>query len=556
MASPPTGAGALVPSEYAAALAEDSIRDRPGAVMRGRHATPAHRRKPTWLKLYFLPGLAVVAMAGALRLPFPNAYDIFLDEIYYVDISYSFKNGHYPPHFANEGAFLLHPPLLFIIGGFWQLIIPHGSSYFQLVDSMRLLVAICAMLTALFIFIIGSRLANCWVGMAGGLLYSVDPYILRINGRVLLETMALMFILAGYLTFLHLLPSTSILPTTTLRSESRLHIRPKRQRVYTRAACAGCLLGLGTVSLEITGLIVFGPLLVLLWRKWGVARKTILVALLAAATPYAVYLVSLIITRNWASLFYQDRSGFERFFGIVHTPGSFGVQSQSSLVTKLLDQAPIFGMTYALVAVGIVAALYLAFQKDGSRKLLAIFTLFGMVTVFYEAAVGAVEEQFLFVLMVPICASVGIAAHTLAARSDWHRFLRITFVTLFSIVAVYNLGVAIYIRAHPDNGLNRVVTFVNRDLPDHGVIATNDLEATFVLEHSDINAISLTTPRSALKAHVRYLVIFSAELVLGYGSFDAQQARFYSSRGRLIFSFKEATYGKVLIYQSTAPGAW
>jgi hypothetical protein len=505
----------------------------------------------------------VVVVAGAMRLPFPNAYDVFLDEIYYADITTSFKNGHYPPHFASQGAFLLHPPLLFIIGGLWQDLIPHGSSYFQLIDSMRLLEGICAVLTALFIFLIGARLANRWIGMVGGILYALDPYILRINGRVLLETVAVMFVMAGYLTFLRLVPSTSMHATATsntprmLRSTSPRHLRLKRPRVYMRAACAGFLLGLGTVTLEITGIIVLGPLLILLWRKWGVARKTTLVALLTAITPYCAYLCSLIVTGNLAALYTQDSTGFRRFFGFIHTPGAFGTKSQPTLVQNLINQIPTFGTTYALVGIGIAAACYLlVFQKDASRKFLGIFTLFGTITVFYEAAVGAVEEQFLFILMIPICTSVGLAAHTLATRFNRHRFLRISLVVLFSIVAVYDLGVDTYIRAHPDNGLYRAVTFLKRNLPDPGIVGTNALEATFVLEHSGINALSLTTPRLTLKAHVRYLVILTAELNPGYGTIVAKQARYYTSRGKVIFAFKEATYGEVLVYQTTAPGVW
>jgi 4-amino-4-deoxy-L-arabinose transferase-like glycosyltransferase len=556
------GAGELVQTEYRDAPAEDPIHDRPGAILSGRATRHPHRREPTWLKLRFLPGLAVVIVAGAIRLPFPNAYDVFLDEIYYADITTSFKSGHYPPHFANQGPFLLHPPLLFIIGALWQDIVPHGTTYFQIIDSMRLLEGICAVVTALFIFLIGARLANRWIGMVGGILYAVDPYILRINGRVLLETVAVMFVMAGYLTFLRLVPSTSMQPTTTsntpsmLRSKSPRHLRSKRPRVHMRAACAGFLLGLGTVTLEITGLIVLGPLLVLLWRKWGVDRKTILTAVLAAITPYCAYLGSLIATGNLSALYSQDRTGFERFFGLVHTPGSFGTKSQPTLLQTLIDQIPTFGTTYALVGIGIAAAIYLVFQKDARRKVLGVFTLFGTITVFYEAAVGAVEEQFLFILMIPICTSVGLAAHTLATRFNRRRFLRIILVVLFSAVAVYDLGVDTYIRAHSDNGLYRVVTFLKQKLPDPGTVGTNALEATFVLEHSGINALSVTTPRLTRNAHVRYFVVLTAELNPGYGTIDAAQAQYYTSRGRVIFSFKEATYGEVLVYQSTAPGAW
>jgi hypothetical protein len=524
-----------------------------GGASRGSFSDERLRgRLAPWLRTALAPCLGVIGLSAVLRIAFPNAYDLFGDEVYYTDISTSVRQGHYPPHYAKEGVFLLHPPFFFLLGGLWQAIVRPGGDYFQLVDSMRLLVALFALATAALLFGVGYRIAGWQYGLAAGALFAVEPFALRMNGRVLLETTALTFVLAGYFVLLGIMPNR--------RATSNRGIVRQNAHVGSRACCAGLLMGLGTVTLELAAIITIGPLLVLFWRKWGVERRFALLALIGAVVPYGAYLVSLAIThhvRDWVN---QDLIGLQRLLGIVPSKGTFNGPASPSLLHDILAKAPIFATTYLLVALGVLTAVYLLFQHGDGHKLLGTVVLFGAVAVLYEVTIGADEEQFLYVLLIPVLAALAIVSSSLIERSGRSRRRARTLSVLLGagclVIVLYDLGVASYVRSRPDNGVARVVSFFKNDARDRGVIATNSLVATAALRHSDIRSLTLTTSRAAARAHVRYLVVLSAELPGSYGPIDVQQARWYAARGRIVFSFDEATYGKVLVYETTNPSAW
>ncbi|MCU1492137.1 MAG: hypothetical protein JWM85_3542, partial [Acidimicrobiaceae bacterium] len=356
-----------------------------------------------WLRTVAVPCLGVAGLAGVLRIGFPHAYDLFGDEIYYTDISTSVHQGHYPPHYASEGPFLLHPPLFFLMGGLWQDAVRVTGSYFQLVDSMRLFVGLFAIATAVLLFGIGYRLAGWKCGVVAALLFAVDPFALRLNGRVLLETPALAFVLAGYFVLFG------------IAGHRRSH-SARRSHLGIQACCAGILMGLGTVTLELAAVITVGPLLVLYWRKWLVERRLALLAFIGAVIPYAAYLVSLALTNQLGDWFDQDFIGIKRLLGLVHSVGAFNGPKSPSLVHDVIVAAPSYGTTYVLVALGVLSGFYLLFQHEQDRKLLGAVVLFGALTVSYEVVAGANEEQFLYVLLIPAIAAIAVAASSLIGQ--------------------------------------------------------------------------------------------------------------------------------------------
>jgi 4-amino-4-deoxy-L-arabinose transferase-like glycosyltransferase len=497
-----------------------------------------------------LPIACAASIAWLLRIAWPAPSDVFGDEVIYVDLSTSVSNGHYPAHFANEGVFLLHPPLFFLIGAVWERLAGPFADYFQLVDSMRLLEALFAVATAALVAAITTRIAGRRWGTAAGALFAVEPYALRTNGRVLLETPALAFVLAGYLVLL----GHSALRAATgggVATSSTAH--PAR-----RAAAAGLLMGLGIVTVEIAAVIIVGPLLAAMWRRWLLPRRLSLLALGAALAPYGAYLVSLAATHHLEAFFLI---GLRRVLGLINVTG-FNAPGAPSLMQTLLDQASMFGTTYVLVGLGLLAGLYLLCFGLEDGKVVGSMVLFSAVAIGFEAAFGTIEEQFLYVLLVPALVAVACAAHRV-----WRRRRRTTHASrgltgwlvpialVFVLIPLYDFGVWAHDRSQPNDGLAEVSSYLKRNAGSD-VVGTNVSVATNVLRHEHIDAVTLSSPQTAARQHVEYLVVLTAELVPGYGQFDAAQTRFFEKHGRLVFSMAEPTYDDVLLYRTTDPAAW
>ena len=504
-----------------------------------------------------VPCALVLALAALFRIVLPIRTDVFLDETYYVDLSTSLRQGHYPPQFQNEGVFLLHPPLFFLFGGAWQWLERSGGNYFQLVDSMRLLEAIFAVATAGLIFLITRRLSGSLYGLAAGVLFSIEPYILRENGRVLLETPALAFVMAGYFLLFGISRDSQV-RSATATPHSGL-------RSSLQAVCAGLVLGLGIVTLEITAIVIIGPLLVLIWRRWCFARRFSVIALLGTIAPYGAFLVSLGVTHHFQTYAAQIELGFKRILGYQRESG-FTRSGAPSLVHSLTSQISSFGTTYLLVAFGVLAAAYLLFRGNEDFKLIGVVVLFAAVSILYDGLFGTLEEQFLYVLLVPTFIAVASAAFVLNQNPPHQRRLRVSqevvhrlsvlVGAVFVAMTLYDIGAWAIARSRPDDGLARVVAYLKKDVPDPGVVASNALAGVYVLGHNGIRSMPLIAPGPAASAHVRYFVLLSAELPVSYGFIDAQQALWYEARGRVVFSFAEPTYGRVVVYETTNPAAW
>jgi 4-amino-4-deoxy-L-arabinose transferase-like glycosyltransferase len=507
-----------------------------------------------------------------MRIWLPIRFDVWEDEVDYVDLSTSVRQGHYPPHFLTQGVFLLHPPLFFLIGGAWQALLRPAGNYFELVDSMRLLVALFAIITTGAIFLITRRLVGQRYGIAAGVLFAIDPYALRTNGRVFLETPGLTFVMVGYFLLIWLCQDCRELAASEAAGSKRW--------LSLRALLSGLVLGLGIVTLELTAIITIGPLLTIIWRRWFLARRLAVKVLLGAIAPYATLLISLALTDHLRAYEVQITTGLKRVFGLVHTTG-FTAPDSPSLVHTLLSQVSSYGTTYLLAGIGGLAGIYLLIRGRDEVRLVGLIVVFGAASVAYEGLIGTIEEQFLYVMLVPAfvataCATATIVssrrtprqrvpphlvgARHLKARQTKPRVAVRLFPALVGIAFIgltsYDIGVWAVTRSSPDNGLQRVVTFFNKDIPAPGVVATNALVGVYVFEHSGISSVAITTHQLAAADHVRYIALLSAELVGGYGSIDAQQATWYEARGKVILSFSEATYGRVVVYETTNPAAW
>jgi 4-amino-4-deoxy-L-arabinose transferase-like glycosyltransferase len=486
--------------------------------------------------------VAVAALTVVVRiLDVARAYDINSDEVNYTDLSISLQHGTFPPTF--QGApFVLHPPAFFAIGGSWLGTLGIHGSYFNEVFGLRYLNVVFAAISAVLIYFLGVRMVGRSVGAGAAVLFAFDPYILRQNGRAMLETSTLAFVLAGYLLLLMLVESRT------------------RHRRAT-AIAAGVLLGVGIVDKDMAAILVLAPLVVIAWKDFGIDRRLAVTALVAALVPYAIYVAALTAQGDLSFFVSQETLGLRRQLGLVQGTG-FNAPGSPSLFSVARNQLVHYWVTYLISALGVVSSLYLLVRSDRPvLRIWSLVTLAGAISLVYAVLFGTIEEQMLYFMYVPALLAL-MATVVILARARYverpkanHRLRRAVAwgVLLF---AVYDLGVWVSVRSTQNDGLQRVTKWFAANAPHPGVIA-NDTEVTMLLlQRSGFAATQISTPETAAAEHVRYLTILSASLVGNYGSLNPAQAAFFAHYGRLVYQYRESTYGTISIYQTINPAVW
>jgi hypothetical protein len=504
-------------------------------------ATAPPARRPARTPAALLAARAVIASAAVFRLiSVGPAYDLTQDEVNYVDLSTSLRHGQFPPVFQGSGPFLLHPPLFFALGAAWQILWqPHGG-WFGLLVLIRCLNATLAVVSAGCLYALGAQLGNRITGLVAAGLFAIDPYILRQNGRALLETCTMTLVLLGYIVILRM-------------------VQRRTARPFATAVCGGLLLGTSVVSKDLAVMLAVLPLVVLVAFGWGVPRRLGLTALTASLVPYGIYVAAVSAVGQFHSFYLQETAGLRRAVGEQRQTG-FTKAGSPSLVHTLLIQTGGFVTTYLVVALSLVVTLYLLVaSKRPEHRLLVAVTGCGAITIFYSVFFGTIEEQFLYFLLVPAILSLAVGVTVFVERRrgragspSWGRIA----LVLLAVMTCYNLGLWVVTRTTPDNGQQRIAAWFSAHAPHPGIIGNDTQVTVYALQRTGFEAVTMSTPAVAAALHIEYLTVLPVETAGNYGAITEAQERFYERHGRRVFSFSEPTYGDVQIYRTTDPSVW
>jgi hypothetical protein len=159
--------------------------------------------------------------------------------------------------------------------------------------------------------------------------------------------------------------------------------------------------------------------------------------------------------------------------------------------------------------------------------------------------------------IVALMAAIVVIARThFRAQPATNHRLRRAIACAVAFVSLYNLGVWVQLRSHPDDGLARTVRWFQTYVPDPGTIGNNTQVSTDLLTRSGFRAMNIADPQTAAQNHVRYLLILSSTLVGNYGTLTKPQASFFAHYGRLVFRYRDNTYHAVSVYETTDPAIW
>jgi hypothetical protein len=443
-----------------------------------------------------LPMLALVLGAFGVRsVGLRSSFELWVDEMLYAELGASVARGEMPN--LPDGPFFLHPPGFFIVEAIAIRLFGITGGSMELVYQLRWVSAVAGALSVGLLFLVLRRPAGVPAAFVASGVAIFEPFVLRNNSRVFLETTATLPVLLGLFIVVERLARRA-------DGRSRSGTAP--------LVIAGLAMGYGILSKDILAVTTFAPVVAaMLWRR-TLDRREAAVLLGTMAVPYATYLVVLGAT-GYLGLWYTAKSqGALRMLGVVQDTG-FNAPNAPSLVSRILAQLEYFGTSYVLLlacpVVGVIAALSARPERRLIGCVAVMMGLFG----FYSAAFGTFEEQYGYPVMIAGIAAAGVSVVELYERWPSTRRALVVVCPAF-LVAAMVLGIRAESTA--DDGFLRIHEWVEANLPvDVRIGVTN---STADLAYADDPRFGDWASLPQLAEHeASYIVTQSLPTSSGYG---------------------------------------
>ena len=496
---------------------------------RAQATTGPARRASRWA-----PGfLAVAVGTGALIIRLAlhsDSFDLFGDEVVYNGLGRSVATGGFP-RFGNQ-VFFLHGPGFFYLEGAWQRLFGDPAGLIAQIYQMRVLNVLLAAVTAVVVVLLAVRLGSLRSAAAAGLLFALDPFCIRQNDRVLLETVMMLWVLLGYLVFIRLATPSPV------------------RRAGTRAIGSGLLFGCAVLTKDEAVLLTVAPLAVAAALRW-IPRRLVVLNVVATALVYAVY-SAIVAANGYAGALWQAKStGIERLLGLVQTTG-FHTAGGGSLSARLIAEGLYFATTYAVLVLAIPAVVLLLRYRDPLLRIMALFYCAAAVTLGYAVTLGTLEEQELYLLIIPSLLIIPVAVSRMRDGAAGRGLPGAAVITILVLALGFNAATCVQWLRQPDDGFTRLLGFMAAHVPAGATVSDavgeQDDVAEYALAGRYDTGLWLTSAALA-RQHVHYIVAEWAEIDGGYSSLSPAQVRQLASSGRVVFSFPGRTYGDLQLYR-------
>jgi hypothetical protein len=465
---------------------------------------------------------------------YPRSFDVFGDEVYYTDIGHSVLSGGFPRF--QGGLFFLHGPGFFYLEAGWERLVGSHHGLLGSIYEMRLLNTLLAAATAVVLVRLAARAGSPWAGLAAGVLYAVEPFCIRQNGRVMLETAMILWVLLGYLMF------------TSLTG------RPLSRGTAARAIAAGLIFGFAMLTKDEAALLTLLPLLVAAALRWGPSRTLTSLTYGATVLPYVVYLTVVAANGHIDALWVAKTVGIKRMLGLIQVTG-FHSSGGGSLLTRLIAEGHYFGTSYVTLALAVPAAMLVLRRGGQQPRMLGLLYCAAAVALGYALTGGTLEEQELYLLIVPSLLVIPVAAALLRdprlfRKKSATRMAAVPLAAALVLILSINLATCVQWRRQPDDGIARLLSYMAIHVPAGARVtdASGSGIVPFALAGQYHIVPTVTVPAALTLEHVRYVVIPWAEIHGGYADVTVPQVRHLVSHSRLVFSFHGRTYGDLALY--------
>jgi 4-amino-4-deoxy-L-arabinose transferase-like glycosyltransferase len=471
--------------------------------------------------------LAVVALA--LRLwGLATANELFIDEVTYSRLALSVSRGQWP-NLAGE-AFYLHPPLTFWLNGGVIRLLGLSPDPTALVFQLRWVNAVLGVAVVVLAFALLLRTTRPVVAVVGALVLAADPFVLRIDSRVMLETTAFALLLAGWLCVL-----------TGLE-------RPGGKARRAFLAGGGLLIGFAILAKDVTFVPGLLPvLLATVWRRTIRPRPAALVVG-AGVLPYLGYLVALAFAGRLPQWWAAKAGGLLRMAGIDQVSG-FNSPSSPSLLSALLAQLSRFGTSYVLLGLALPAGLLALRSARGDRRLVGLFaSVMGLLGLF-SFAFGTLEEQMGYFVVVPGVLALGVVY---VEPRNWIERIRPVLTAATAVILVAGLTFAVLARSTSDNGYQQARAWMDTELPPNARVGLTTPTAQFALHSGEGRNLRIGTWASLgalYRFRAGYVLTQSRPLSQGYGYASPDLLPWLAAHAKQVFSTSGPTGGNTVVWQ-------
>jgi 4-amino-4-deoxy-L-arabinose transferase-like glycosyltransferase len=391
---------------------------------------------------------------------------------------------------------------------------------------MRTLNILLAAVTAVVLVLLAERASgSLWAAGATGLLFALDPYIIRQNDRVLLETSMMFFVVLGYFVFVHLID------------------RPATRGNVLRAVGAGVLFGAAILTKDEAALLILVPLAAAFILRWGPSRRLTAITAGAAVACYGLYVAVValtpflshwpphaLISGNLRSFWDFKTSGLSRLLGQVQISG---FHHSGSLVGRLVSEAGTFATTYVLLALAALFVILVLRRGNGVARVLGLLYLAAAIALSYAVTKGTLEEQELYLLVIPSLVITPVAVTLLRIN---RRAAAIAALMVFTALAGFNVATIVQLGTSQDTGYSQLLAYTAKKVPA-------------ACRFSPYYVGFLETPADPASG-VRYIVVPWKEVQDGYvtGRTPAE-VRALVRRDQRVFSVHSQTYGQIDLYK-------
>lgn len=475
-----------------------------------------------------LTSIAIGGIALILRLVGGSrSLDIFGDEVIYRNLGHSAHSGGLPTIDGHE--FFLHPPGFFYLEAAWERLFCVRVDVVDSVYQMRTLNAVLAAGTAVVLVLLVSTVGSMRMAVFAGALFAVDPFCIRQNGRVLLETSTMFWVLIGYAALVPLLTD------------------PARDRARVRAVGAGLLFGVAVLTKDVAALITVLPLLVAVALGW-VPRRIVLLAIGTTIASYAAYVAVVAGTGHVDGLWDAKTTGAQRLLGLIQVTG-FNTPGAPSLAGRLSTEMADFGATYVLLGLGAIALVRVLRRGSQTQRVLGLFHASAIATLGYAVVVGTLEEQALYMLLVPTLLTLAMAL----SMSRWTTLRTRIVASLVLVIVALNVATYLRWRLEPDDSYAQLRSYMSTHVPVGVAITSVDGTTESGVSKwvfSDVYRMGRwVSPEALAVEDVRYVIVPWKSVEQGYAYLTVGEARRLTRDATLVFSVTGSTYGTLALYE-------
>jgi 4-amino-4-deoxy-L-arabinose transferase-like glycosyltransferase len=486
-----------------------------------------------------------------------SAPDVFDDEGYYLQPALNLAKGHGLVG-AGHTVFVVQPPGYMAIEAVYiKLTGLTSADPLAALFSVRNLNIFFSAITAVLLMLFGRKLYNYAAGLAAAALFIMDPYVVRINRRSMLETLAMLCVLFGIYIFFTRQPHLTAL-----------------QRLSAGVAFGLALLTKEPMALELLILAAY----VAMFRRSQIRDMA-----WVAATAFLVYLpypLWALAIGQWNTFLSVKRDQLVRIPRALADmlPGASSQASSPSAYAhspqNLLDLLPQYGTSYVVIALAAISSfiLILRFGHLIAVRYLTTWTLLSFVVGW---AVVLVSDQYVYYLIVPCIVVCGFvlallldstvypvslrtspfrerrgtvsARASAVARHLWKPILALFLVILFyadyvSWMAHYTVG--------SDNAYIKAIEYVRSHVPKGATIVTDGAGMTVFLSSYEVTLDR--DPNVIVAKHEHYFILSSKNV--GYGTTTPQYYSWVVRHSRPLFVQEDRSFWKVGVYLRTETG--